>query len=325
MTAIPPPLPLSLGIARYDRHIPFFDGTVDVPDALDLSVFQVGQTADHRDGRDRHERMLRDGEWDAAEVSLSSYVMAASRGHPFTAIPVFPRRLFSQSQMFVAKDSDITSPAGLAGKRVGLQSFQTTLATLAKGDVEVEYGVPWRDIHWHVSTTETVALDPDTAASITRLPDGADPGELLVRGELDALFHSHPPKSVFDGGARRLFPDVRAEELRYFRKYGAYPIMHVIALKTETVERAPWVPAVLTDLFRQAKSVAASYFNDPNWSQLAWEAHLVEEQREKFGDDIWPVGVEENRACLERFIGYSHTQGLIDRPITVDSLFAALV
>lgn len=93
---------ISVALDRYDRHMPFFDGTVALPAGLkELNVLQVGQHGALRDGSDRHERMLRDGEFDAAETSLASYIVARSRGLPFTAIPVFPRRLFSQGQIFV--------------------------------------------------------------------------------------------------------------------------------------------------------------------------------------------------------------------------------
>ena len=91
--------------------------------------------------------MLQKGEFDVAELSLSSYLMAKSRGMPFTAIPVFPRRLFSHSQMWVNVDAGIGEPKDLIGKKVGLRSFQNTLATLAKGDLQSEYNVPWRKVH----------------------------------------------------------------------------------------------------------------------------------------------------------------------------------
>jgi 4,5-dihydroxyphthalate decarboxylase len=57
-------------------------------------VRQVGQTVVLRDGEFRHERMM-SGEFEAAEFSLASYLMARDRGLELTAIPVFPRRLFS--------------------------------------------------------------------------------------------------------------------------------------------------------------------------------------------------------------------------------------
>ena len=41
--------------------------------------------------------MARFGEFDAAEMSLSSYVVGLTREAPFIAIPVFPSRLFRHS------------------------------------------------------------------------------------------------------------------------------------------------------------------------------------------------------------------------------------
>ena len=87
---------ITLAVSHYDRHVPFFDGTVKT-EGIDLNVLIVGQSDRQRDGEDRHERMLQKGEFDVAEVSLSSYLMAKSRAMPFTAIPVFPRRLFSNT------------------------------------------------------------------------------------------------------------------------------------------------------------------------------------------------------------------------------------
>ena len=42
--------PLSLALDRYDRHFPFFDGTVSAPKGVALTVLQVGQSQDWRDG-----------------------------------------------------------------------------------------------------------------------------------------------------------------------------------------------------------------------------------------------------------------------------------
>ena len=106
---------LTLAIDRYDRHFPFFDGTLDIPENLKLIVKQAGETSPQRDGAHRHQRMLQDGAFYAAEVSLTSYIMAKAQGLPFTAIPAFPRRLFSQTQMYVSTNSNIFDPAELAG------------------------------------------------------------------------------------------------------------------------------------------------------------------------------------------------------------------
>lgn len=311
---------LTLALDRYDRHMPFFDGTVSVTDPLRLTVLQVGQSGTLRDGTDRHERMLQDGAYDAAELSLSSYVMAKARGMPFTATPIFPRRLFSQSQIFVNASSGIESPKDLEGKRVGLQSFQTTLAVRAKGDLALEYGVALPKINWCLAHRETIAHSAAEDYSIEQLPDGANVSALLESGEIDALFYSRLPKAA-PGKIRRLFSDSIAEEARYFKKYGFWPIMHVVALRDDVVERFPDAPRLLLDAFAAAKTVWSGYLNDPNWSRVAWQSQAVERQNELIGDDPWTSGLAANRADLETFIGYSRDQGLIETGLAVESLF----
>ena len=81
-------LPLTLALERYDRHIPFFDGSV-APAGVALTALDVGQNYGGRHGADRKHRILA-GEFDVGELSLGSYVMLRDRGEPFTAIPVFP-------------------------------------------------------------------------------------------------------------------------------------------------------------------------------------------------------------------------------------------
>lgn len=315
-------LKLTMALAHYDRHIPFFDGSV-TPKGIDLKVLYVGQSHPGTHGVDRHERMLQKGEFDICELSLSSYLMAKSRGMPFTAIPVFPRRLFSQSQMWVHVDSGIGSPKDLIGRKVGLSTFQTTLSVLAKGDLQSEYGVPWRQIRWYVAKAETVPFKPEEGVTVQLVPKGKKIGAMLEQREIDALMMPHPPKEVVAGSdkIKRLFSDPRQEELKYFRKNGFYPIMHVVAFKDKVLKKNPWAAAAVMEAFAQAKEACGHYYDDPNWSRLAWGRHLLEEERRLLGEDPWPYGMERNRANLERFMGYSLDQGLMQKQMAVEELF----
>src|SRR5437016_14068204 len=99
-------LRLTIALSHYDRHIPLFDGSVQA-EGVDLEVLEVGQSNPLKHGQDRHERMLQKAEFDICELSLSSYLMAKSRGMPLTAMPVLPRRLFSLSQIGVNVDAGI--------------------------------------------------------------------------------------------------------------------------------------------------------------------------------------------------------------------------
>ena len=314
---------LTLALSHYDRHIPLFDGSVQA-EGIELEVLQVGQSSPLKHGADRHTRMLQKGEFDICELSLSSYLMARSRGLPFTAIPVFPRRLFSQSQMWVNVSAGIRSPKDLIGRKVGLSTFQTTLSVLAKRDLQSEYGVPWREIKWQVAHEEIVPFKPEEGVTIERIPQGKRIGTMLKDGEIDALLVPHPAREVVThpDKIQRLFSDAKAAELSYFRKNGFFPIMHVVAFKDEVLKQNPSAARSIMDAFEKAKETSDGYYQDPNWSCLAWGRHLFEEERRLLGTDPWPSGVRRNRHNLERFMGYSADQGLMDKKFSVEELFA---
>ncbi len=313
---------LTMALERYDRHFPFFDGTVKVPDGVKLKALQVGQGVPLRDGKDRHGRMLR-GEFDLAEFSMSTYLMAIDRKLPITGVPVFPRRLFSPGLWYVRGDSKLSNLAELAGKRVAIRSFQTTLSLLAKGDLKFEYGLPWEEVHWFVEDEEKIPFDPKPNLKIEHLPKGVDIGHLLNEGRVDAAVLPHPPPSIMshEVPVRRLLRDPDGEELKYYKKYGYFPIMHIIAVRKKIAESEPWLPTAIMTMFSEARKISDDYFTDPNWSSLAFGRRYFEREKEMFGADIWQAGLSANRANLDRFILYSRDQGLISGDLAADDLF----
>ena len=80
---------LTIALDRYDRHMPFFDGTVRQPDGFALKALQVGQSHPLRDGVDRHGGMLA-GKYDIAEFSMSTFLMERARGMPIETPAVRP-------------------------------------------------------------------------------------------------------------------------------------------------------------------------------------------------------------------------------------------
>ena len=314
---------IKLAIDRYDRHMPLFDGTVGLANERQIQVLQVGQTSALRDGTDRHERMLQDREFDAAETSLASYLVARSLNLPFTAIPVFPRRLFSQGQIFVNTEAGIEEPKDLEGKVVGLQSFQTTLAVLAKGDLATEYGVSLASIQWRVASADTVEVPNLSSYDISVLPSEINLPSLLCSGEIDALFYSRtpqPPKSIFPN-FRRLFRDAQRQEVQFFEKNGYWPIMHLITIKNEALDLYPDLPLELQKIFDASYKLSLDFFFDPNWTRLASGKFAVEEEKTNFGVDLWRNGVAANKTNLDRFVKYAYDQGLIERKLDITDLF----
>ncbi len=317
-------VPITLAVSHYDRHGPLLDGTV-VPEGVDLTVLEIGQSSTGRHGNKRHTRMLRNGEFDAAEISFSNYLIARQQGKPFTAIPYVPRRLFTPSLWWTREDSPFWGPEALAGQRVGLNTFGTTLSVLAKGDLEHEYGVPWKDIHWVINVEEVVPYELAPGLHVERLPkDGPRIDDLLLAGDLAALAMPHPPSTIAHDRApvRRLFADARGADLAYYRRNGYWPIMHFVAFRDDVLERHPWLARSMWDAFHEATRVFRDRATDPNWSSLAWGPIYQEEESALLGDP-WTHGVAANRANIERFMTYSHEQGLIRAPMPVESLFHA--
>ena len=99
--------------------------------------------------------------------------------------------------------------------------------------------------------------------------------------------------------------------------------MHLVAFKDDVLTKNPWLAQNIMAAFDKAKETSVTYYDDPNWSRFVWGRHLFEEERKTFGDDPWPHGVKKNRANLERFIGYSLDQGLMEKKLEVGELFAA--
>lgn len=314
---------LRIALDRYDRHFPFFDGTVKPPMGVVLSAYQVGQTVQLRDGEFRHERMLHDGEFEAAEFSFSSFLMAVDRGLDIVGVPVFPRRLFSQGLFYVRNDGSVRAPQDLAGRRVGLNSFQTTLSVLARGDLKRVYKTNWEDVVWCASNPEKVPFEMKKGARTENLPAGSQLTEHLKSGRIDAFIHPHPPHTVMEeeSGVRRLFADPANEEKRYWRESGFFPIMHVIAMRRSLVASWPELPGIVMDLFRQANRIARSYFDDPNWSMLLWARLAYEDQRKSLERDPWANGLDANRKNIEMFVDYMRDQNLVSQNLDASKLF----
>src|SRR5258705_8024014 len=129
-----PRLPLSLACWDYDRTRALAEGSVR-PEGIDLIYHKLLV-------EETFFRMLRNREFDAAEMSLSSYCVSLMRDDPaFIAIPVFPSRFFRHSCIFVSTKSGIGGPKELAGKRVGVPEYQMTAPVWIRRILHDEYGV----------------------------------------------------------------------------------------------------------------------------------------------------------------------------------------
>jgi 4,5-dihydroxyphthalate decarboxylase len=314
---MPSKIPLSLACGDYGITRPLQEGSV-APDGVDLTILTA------MDSTTRHWRFLRARAFDIAELSSSSYLLAFDQGMPFRAIPVFLHRRFRHGFIFINTSKGIAKPSDLIGRRIGVKSYQVSAIVWIRGILESECGVPHRSIEWVTELDEDVEFTPPQGLKLTRLPHEQSIETMLEDGELDAVLHPDLIEPFMNKHPRvgRLFPDYKAEEIAFYRKTGIFPIMHVLGIRQEVVERHPWIAANLYRAFDQAKAAAMKRMENPRIVPLAWYREAWEEQEELLGSDPWEYGLtDKNRRNLETLVGYSYEQGLISRRIPLEELF----
>jgi 4,5-dihydroxyphthalate decarboxylase len=315
-------LSLTLACASYDRTLPLAVGDVR-PAGIDLTYLRMPV-------EEVFWRMTRYREFDAAEMSMSSYLIRRARGDDaVVAIPVFTSRFFRHSCVFVHARSGIQRPQDLKGKRVGVPEYQITANVWIRGFLSDDFAVSPSDIHWlqggleQTGRIEKLEIDIP-GVDIQPIAAHQTLSQMLAAGEIDAAIGARTP-STFDGvNVVRLFPDYRQVEREYFKRTGIFPIMHAIVIRKDVLQRAPWVARSLFEAFVEAKRLWTLEMNQTAALavMLPWMVAELEETRAVLGEDYWPYGLEPNRRALEALTRYSFEQGLAARLMPVDDLFA---
>ena len=309
-------LQLAIALGDYDINRGLIDGSVR-PEGTDLVPIILASP-------ERHWRMMRGLEFDVCELSLASYLMVRDqRRLPIIAIPVFPHRRFRHSYIFVNSRAGIGEPKDLEGRKVGIRTWQTTAGLWIIGVLEEHYRVDITSIQWYRQVVEDILFSVPAEFEIIQLGLDRNLNRMLVEGEVDALIFPEMPTAFKQGDprVRRLFEDAKAEEQRYYRATGLFPLMHTVVIKEELLERCPWVANSVLKAFRASKELAWRQMEDPRRVSLAWLRELIEEQREILGRDPWPYDLPANRKALETMIRYSHRLGMIRRPMPPEELF----
>jgi 4,5-dihydroxyphthalate decarboxylase len=314
---MPKNISLTLACGDYEIVRPLREGKVRA-DGIDLTILT------NMDSATRHWRFLRQGEFDVAELSSSSYLAARDNDLAFRALPVFLHRRFRHGFIFINTNKGIAKPTDLIGRRIGVKTLMTSAVLWMRGMLEHEYGVPLKSIEWFAELDDDVEVKLPADLKLTRLPHDKSVETMLAEGELDAVLHSDliKPFLAKDPRVARLFPNYKAEEISYYRKTNIFPIMHVLGLRQAVVEQYPWVAVNLFNAFNEARTIAMQRMQNPRIVPLAWYREAWEEQEEILGPDPWEYGLtDKNRNNLETLIGYSHEQGLIRQKPTLEQLF----
>jgi 4,5-dihydroxyphthalate decarboxylase len=315
-------LKLTVGISSYDHVRDLFTREY-MPEGLSLRQLDLPV-------EELFYRFITWREWEVSEISFGKFVaMRAAGDESLVGIPVFPSRVFRHSAMFVRADSPLEHPSELRGLRIGIPEWVQTAGIYMRGTLADEFGVGLTEVRWvqagvnQAGRVEKVKLNLPDGVQYSSRPD-ASLAELLVKGEIDAVFSAHPPDGTSgpEPAIRPLFRDPHAAELASWREHGVYPIMHTVAIRRDVIDRNPWVARSLFKGFELAKqrSIARLHSRTISYFPVPW----ISEHAADFvpdGADPWPYHVEPNRRVLETFLRNCGEQGLLPAPLAPEDLF----
>ncbi len=240
-------LSLSIAFASNPRTWPILDGRAKV-DGAELTPNIVHPS-------ELFWRQLKYADFDVAEMSFSSFIIALSKGdRRFVGLPIFTTRRFFHSHILVRRAAGIERPQDLKGKRVGVTEYQQTGALWTRGALQHEFGVTAADCEWFMERTPDLShggatgFEPPKGVTLHHIPVEKSVASMMLSGELDACIHYRGHATLVnrssanlaaDPAIRTLFSDPRAEGIRYFEKTGVFPINHGMVIRREIAERNP--------------------------------------------------------------------------------------
>ena len=261
----------------------FRSGEVSSPEvAFEFADVKVAHTA--------FKRVVRDLEFDLAELAIVTFLLARAHGKPLRLLPAVVLARFQHPHLVHNVERPVGNLKDLEKKRVGQRSYSVTTATWVRGILADDYGVDLGKVNWVTFEDPHVAefRDPPNAE---RAPAGKDMIAMLLAGELDAAIVAAPSQ---DARIKPLIPDAAAAAQVWRKRTGAaIQINHTMAVKQgvskETSSR-------IYDLLLESRKAAGS-------------------------PETNPYGIEENRRNLEAAIDCVYRQKMIPRRFTVEELF----
>jgi len=236
-------------------------------------------------------RVVRDLEFDVAELAITTFLMARAAGKPLRLLPAVVVGRLQHS--FLVRDSArrALTPRDLRGKRIGVRSYSVTTGMWIRGILAEDHGVDPDAITW-VTFEEAHVAEFRDPPNVERAPPGKDLLGMLLAGEIDAAI-------VGDGKPAdpRIVPviaDPQAAARAWCQRRGAIQINHMVVVKN-SVSRAD------ADEVSRLLGASIEAAGSPGMN---------------------PYGVEANRRNLEVAIETVARQRLIPRRYGVDELYA---
>ena len=329
-------LTLSFISGPHERVMPLIDGRVRI-EGVDNVITTIS------DPSVTFWRQLTFWEFELSEMSLSSYLIARSKGADMIAVPVFPARRFMHMGLSINTQSGAETACDLVDKRIGVGDYQQTSALWTRGILEHDFDVPQGKVHWWMERTPELShggatgFQPPEGIDFQYIPPDKSLASMLVNGELDAAPVGRAfsrasnivdrSTSIRASGAdwskvRPLFPDPIAEGRRFFGKWGFIPANHTVTIRGDIHRKYPWLAFNLYSALLEAKRLADEELPERISPSLIFGPQYLAQTRQIFGRDPFPYGVEPNRHFLQTTIDFSYEQGLTPAKEKIEDLFA---
>ena len=263
-------------------------------------------------------RMVRGLEYDICELAMTTYICAKAYGKRFTAIPVFPARVFHHGAIVVNTKSGVRDPKDLEGKRVGVhRGYTVTTGVWIRGILQHQYGVDLNKITWLLSGDEHVA-EFRAPSNVVPIEKGQNLEEMIVSGEIPAAVNvdiEHPDvKPLISNPAQAGFEALRTS--------GHYPINHTVVVRDELLDAHPGLAEDIFNAFAAAKRL---YVERLRAGQIAAPTKTDERYKRVMeipGAYPLPYGVAPNRRMIDTVMQYATDQKILERPFSMEELFA---
>ena len=281
---------LRMLLGDYPATLPLKRGEVKSPSvSLEFADAKTPSTA--------FKRVVRNLEFDCAELAIVTFLMAKAHGKPLVLLPAVVLARFQHPHIVYNIERGPLAPGDLAGRRVGTRSYTVTTSTWLRGILANDYGVDIERVKW-VTFEEAHVAEFRDPPWVERAPEGKELMAMLLAGEIDAAILPAVPT---DPRLKPLIPNPAMAAESWSKKYRALQINHMIVAK-ESLSRSE--PDAVREIYRLlAESKKAAKLPKPG----------------EF--DTNPFGLEANRRNLEVVIDYVHQQRMIPRRFAVDELF----
>jgi len=259
-------------------------------------------------------KMVRNLEYDVAEMALTTYLTAKEHGARFTALPVFLVRDFHHGAVQVLRNGPVSTAKDLAGGRVGVNRGYTVTTGVWGRAALAQAGLDLDSVTWVLSGDEHVAsyVPP---ANVVSAPEGRSLEDLLLAGELDAVIGA----AIVHPDVTTLFADPEEAAMEALRERGVFPINHLIVVRDDLLAAEPALSVALFEAFAEAKRRYVGRLREG--LDETKQDRLLRRVMADTGRDPLPYGLEPNRATLEELMQHARDQHILTRPVALEDVF----